>query len=60
MWDNLPPEKLLQLRIAQADIIICWIIYILKIVAISLAAVFLLSIIIWAVVRKKRKRGAMK
>lgn len=51
----MPPEKLIQLRIAQIDIIICWVIYIMKIVAISLAAVFLLSIVIWAVVRIKRK-----
>lgn len=60
MWDNLPPEKLLALRIAQINIIICWIIYVLKIVVIVMAAVFVLSIIIWAVVRKKRKRGAIK
>lgn len=57
MWDSLPPEKLIQLRIAQADIIICWIIYIMKIVAISLAAFFLLFFVIRAVIRKC-KRGA--
>lgn len=60
MWDSLPPEKLWALRIAQIDIILCWIIYILKIVAITVAAVFFLIIAIRTVMRMKRKRGAMK
>lgn len=56
----MPPERLLQFRIAQIDIIICWIFSILKIVAISVAAVFFLIIVIRTMVRMKRKRGAMK
>lgn len=56
MWDSLPPEKLWALRIAQIDIIICWIIYVLKIVAIVVAAVFLLCLAVYAALKIKRKR----
>lgn len=60
MWDNLPPEKLLQLRIAQADIILCRIFHIAKIVAIILAAVIFLLLLVRVTIRLKHKRGATR
>lgn len=60
MWDNLPPEKLLQLRIVQADIILCRIINITKIVAIILAAVIFLLLLVRVTIRHKHKRGATR
>lgn len=60
MWDNLPPEKLLQLRIAQADIILCRIIHIAKIVAIILAAIIFLLLLVRVTIRLKHKRGATR
>ena len=56
----MPPEKLFQLRIVQIDIIVCWILYILEIIAISVLPTLLLLFVTRNVTKYKRKRGIRK
>lgn len=50
-------EQLVQVRIFQIDIIVCWIMFVLKIVAIAVAAIFFLFIAARVGLRIKRHKG---